>query len=244
MDRYQRLAQAIFDMNHAGGCVEEVAQLLKETIEGTITESRSEARAYFYRGTRIGEKEFFRLRAEELFADMGIPPARPRDCELRRNRMEEMNAGVPDTFASRPMPKYIGTKIIEAMPSRGPNGEPGYSVRYEDGYTSWSPAAAFEKAYRLLGTGLTFGRAIEALKAGKKVARSGWNGKGMWIVMQVPDDHSKMNLPYLYIEYPSGHPAYPNGSRVPWLASQTDMLQEDWIIVEDGPSTMIDNSLA
>jgi hypothetical protein len=37
-----------------------------------------------------------------------------------------------------------------------------------------------------------------------------------------------MTLPYIYIEYPKGHPAYPNGSRVPWLASQTDLLAEDW----------------
>ena len=41
----------------------------------------------------------------------------------------------------------------------------------------------------------------------------------------------KEKLPYIYIEYPAGHPAYPQGSRVPWLASQTDMLAEDWEVV-------------
>jgi len=82
-----------------------------------------------------------------------------------------------------------------------------------------------------MNTQLTFGDAIAALKNGKRVARSGWNGKGMWLAMQVPDAHSKMTLPYIYIEYPEGHPAYPSGSRVPWLASQTDMLTEDWIIL-------------
>jgi hypothetical protein len=76
------------------------------------------------------------------------------------------------------------------------------------------------------------GYAVAALKAGKRVARAGWNGKGMWLLLQVPDQHSKMTLPYAYIEYPEGHPAYPNGSRVPWLASQTDLLAEDWIVLE------------
>lgn len=79
---------------------------------------------------------------------------------------------------------------------------------------------------------LTFGDALAALKQGKRVARDGWNGKGMWIALQVPDQHSKMTLPYIYIEYPEGHLAYQSGSRVPWLASQTDMLREDWIILD------------
>jgi hypothetical protein len=80
-------------------------------------------------------------------------------------------------------------------------------------------------------TQLNFGQALEALKNGRRVARAGWNGKGMWLLLQTPDSNSKMTLPYVYIEYPVGHPAYPNGSRVPWLASQTDMLSEDWRIL-------------
>jgi len=75
------------------------------------------------------------------------------------------------------------------------------------------------------------GWALDQLKAGRKVRREGWNGKGMWIALQVPDEHSKMTLPYIYIEYPVGHPAYRNGSRVPWFASQTDILAEDYEIV-------------
>jgi hypothetical protein len=75
---------------------------------------------------------------------------------------------------------------------------------------------------------MTFSQALTALKGGKKVARIGWNGKGMWLEMQRPDENSKMTLPYIYIEYPVGHLAYPNGCRVPWLASQTDLLAEDW----------------
>lgn len=70
-----------------------------------------------------------------------------------------------------------------------------------------------------------FGKALEALKAGQKVARQGWNGKGMWLNLQVPDAHSKMSLPYIYM-----FTACQN--QVPWLASQTDMLAEDWVIVK------------
>ena len=79
---------------------------------------------------------------------------------------------------------------------------------------------------------MDFGAALIALRAGHRVARSGWNGKGMWLKLQVPDENSKMTLPYIYIEYPEDHPAYPSGSRVPWLASQTDLLAEDWEIVQ------------
>jgi len=74
---------------------------------------------------------------------------------------------------------------------------------------------------------VNFGQALDSLKLGQRVARSGWNGKGMWLRIQTPDANSKMTLPYIYIEYP----VYPNGSRVPWLASQTDILSEDWVIV-------------
>lgn len=76
-----------------------------------------------------------------------------------------------------------------------------------------------------------FGIALDQLLSGKRLARKGWNGKGMWVALQVPDEHSKMNLPYLYIEYPEGHPAYPRGASVPWTASQTDLLARDWVEV-------------
>lgn len=79
---------------------------------------------------------------------------------------------------------------------------------------------------------MTISDAIEFMRKGSKVARRGWNGKGMWLKMQTPDENSKMTLPYIYIEYPVGHPAYPNGSRVPWLASQTDLLADDWLVLD------------
>jgi hypothetical protein len=71
---------------------------------------------------------------------------------------------------------------------------------------------------------MNFGQAIEAMKAGAKVTREGWNGKGMWLALQVPDQHSKMQQPYIYM-CPVG------GKLVPWLASQSDMLAEDWQIL-------------
>jgi hypothetical protein len=80
---------------------------------------------------------------------------------------------------------------------------------------------------------MDFGKALENLKNGHRVCREGWNGKGMWLLLQRPDENSKMTHPYIYIEYPVGHAAYPNGSRVPWLASQTDMMADDWCVLAD-----------
>ncbi len=77
----------------------------------------------------------------------------------------------------------------------------------------------------------SFGWALRKLKKGLKVARKGWNGKGLWLELQRPDAHSKMTLPYIYMNYPKGD-KYHDGCRVPWLASQTDMLEEDWFEVE------------
>lgn len=153
------------------------------------------------------------------------------------------------------MKQHIGVKLINAKPMtrqeyndfRGwplpadENGaDEGFLVEYLDGgkantdlyagYVSWSPAEVFNRAYRPTD-GLTFGLAIEALKAGHKVARAGWNGKGMWLELQRPDAHSKMTLPYVFLNYPADAQNTP-GARVPWLASQTDMLAEDWRIVE------------
>jgi hypothetical protein len=126
------------------------------------------------------------------------------------------------------MKRYVGTKIIHAQPEQR-IGEPGYLVRYADGYESWSPKDVFEEAYRECEA-MTFGLALECLKKGMHVCRAGWNGKGMWIELQRPDAHSKMTLPYVFLNYPADAQNTP-GARVPWLASQTDMLAEDWKIV-------------
>lgn len=86
---------------------------------------------------------------------------------------------------------------------------------------------------------MDFGDVIKAMKRNpeKKFARKGWNGKGIYIQMQVPDEHSANTLPYIYMvtdKLVSDNPDAPRG-RVPWLASQTDMLCDDWIEVASTP---------
>ena len=134
------------------------------------------------------------------------------------------------------MNEYIGVKIIKAE-KFNKDGEDGYKVVYPqpDGseYISWSPKEVFEEAYKLTD-GMTFGLAIEALKKGYKVARAGWNGKGIFIELQEPTELSKMTHAYIYIDttgLQSNNDKAPR-SLVPWLASQTDMLSDDWQIVE------------
>ena len=73
---------------------------------------------------------------------------------------------------------------------------------------------------------MRIGIAIEKLYNGKRVARAGWNGPGQYLELQVPDEHSKMTLPYIYIRTVQG-------DLVPWLASQTDILANDWQEVEE-----------
>lgn len=71
---------------------------------------------------------------------------------------------------------------------------------------------------------MTFPEALSLCKAGARIQRAGWNGKGMHVELQTPDEHSKMTIPYLWMMTADGH-------RVPWLASQTDMLAEDWCVL-------------
>lgn len=71
---------------------------------------------------------------------------------------------------------------------------------------------------------MDFSSALIQLRAGQRVARSGWNGKGMWIRLQWPTSYSKMTLPYIYM-------VTGDADLVPWLASQTDILAWDWVIV-------------
>ena len=71
-----------------------------------------------------------------------------------------------------------------------------------------------------------FGDVVKKMKyKGGRFARAGWNGKNMYIELQRPDAHSKMTLPYIYMKTVQG-------DLVPWLASQTDMLADDWVEVE------------
>jgi hypothetical protein len=136
-----------------------------------------------------------------------------------------------------------------ALPANERGSDAGYMVEYEprvgeesnvqghDGYVSWSPKQVFDDAYHNVQDNLSFGLALELTKQGRSIARRGWNGKGLKITLQVPDAHSKMSLPYLYMSYPSTPasdtaPSNHLNANVPWLASQTDMLANDWYVVE------------
>lgn len=70
-----------------------------------------------------------------------------------------------------------------------------------------------------------FPNALNMLRAGRKVRRTGWNGKDMYIELQIPTDTSKMTLPYIFMKTAQG-------DLVPWVASQTDILAGDWEAVE------------
>lgn len=76
----------------------------------------------------------------------------------------------------------------------------------------------------------SFSTALSALKAGGTVQRLGWNGSGLTVKMQVPDEGSMNTLPYLYIQYPLTSKTTP-GARGPWVPSSSDLFAEDWIIV-------------
>jgi len=89
------------------------------------------------------------------------------------------------------------------------------------------------------GKCMNFGQAVHYIKEGYKVAREGWNGKSMFIFL-VPGSTFKVNRPPLLGIYKEGteisYHAHidmktATGEIVPWLASQSDMLSEDWSIV-------------
>lgn len=148
------------------------------------------------------------------------------------------------------MEKYLGVKEVFAKPMtlgeynkyrnwKIPNNEnlndPGYLVEYlnggkanhpnHDGYISWSPANVFEKSYRKV-KGLTFGQAIEALRMSKKVTRSGWNGKGQYLLYVKNGTFQEFYAMREYIAIMTI-----DHTLVPWVASQTDILAEDWSII-------------
>lgn len=135
------------------------------------------------------------------------------------------------------------------LPADEDGSDQGYLVEYTDGgkpndprhagYISWSPKAQADAAYRPVD-GLSFGLAIEALKLGRRVSRAGWNGKGMFLFL-VNGSRFKVNRAPLLGIYPEGteidYHAHidmktAQGYVVPWLASQADMLADDWHLVD------------
>lgn len=173
-------------------------------------------------------------------------------------------------FKNQHMKKYIGQKTILAEPmTRGeynklrgwetPKNEEltdeGYLVEYldspnknhedYDNYISWSPADVFDRSYRQINN-MTFGMALEALRAGEKVCRDGWNGKGMFVYLQKGSELSKTELlpgpvenhvaPVIDGEIISiaphiGMKTADGSISVGWRPTNIDMFTEDWQIL-------------
>lgn len=149
--------------------------------------------------------------------------------------------------------KYIRMHQVEAEPmkfgefktkypkSGGANVErgaddDGYVIFYRGGeYVSWCPKKEFEDVSRPCD-GLTFGHAIEMMKRGKKVARRGWNGKGQFVTIGTEFTYVDCNGKQNAEHETSGKCALvfhgTIGVQVGWLASQSDMLSEDWGVAE------------
>ena len=79
---------------------------------------------------------------------------------------------------------------------------------------------------------MDIGEAIKMLRSGHQMTRDGWNGQGQYLELQVPDENSKMSLPYVFITTVAGE-------KVPWICSQTDLLAEDWWEVDRHPETAL-----
>ena len=111
-----------------------------------------------------------------------------------------------------------------------------------------SKASSFTSGIKTANKSMTFGQAVEALKQGKKVSRRGWNGKGMylWLLpecvvkkewcrderliecMGEADEILCLGSTRMFTHDSTGRKAVLTG----WLASQSDILSEDWYIVD------------
>ena len=163
------------------------------------------------------------------------------------------------------MKKYIGTKVIMAEPMTLTEAqkvlgrelkpatleEDGYLVEYKDGYKSWSPRSVFEGVYEAFYemTSINFGGAIEALKIGLAVRRKGWNGKGLFIIKQVPSHITREIIPNMQslpqsaknilmsrenppIDYTNQMLIInPDGRADSWVPSSSDVFAIDWEVV-------------
>lgn len=148
-----------------------------------------------------------------------------------------------------PMKKEFSRQTSENPPRGEVYEQDGYAVTYEDGYQSWSPKEVFEAAYQPI-TAMSFGHAIKAAKDGYKIGRAGWNGKNMFVAymsaLHLPPFNTqgtdrKVNdrtAKWIGEDKPLNSQPYfamYNAQEewiVGWVASQSDMLADDWMIVE------------
>jgi hypothetical protein len=159
------------------------------------------------------------------------------------------------------MIRYVGTKAVLAramtrgdynayrgwtIPANEDPTERGYLVEYLDGgkpnmgehqgYVSWSPADVFERSYQP-GVAMSFSQALDAVKAGMRIARVGWNGKGMFVYLVPPASYP--------VQTGAAVAHFGEGSMVPynayfaiknvddtvstWVPSVNDCLANDWV---------------
>ena len=164
------------------------------------------------------------------------------------------------------MKLFIGTKTVLAkpmnrqeyndyrgweLPSDENGNDEGFLVEYADGgqanhrdhqgYISWSPKEVFRNSYNDVNVGCDFGHAVTFLKAGFRVQRSGWNGKGMFLYYVPANVYPTQTVvakrsfghSVQYGAYIAMYTA--QGNVVPWTPSQTDQLADDWLLFETDP---------
>ena len=144
------------------------------------------------------------------------------------------------------MVAFMGTKSVLAtpmtraeycdyrgwqLPEKEDGCQPVYLVEYTDGgkpnddrhagYITMAPKEVFDNAYRQNGS-LTFGDAITVLKKGQRVARIGWNGKGMFVRYIETTEQLNRHLELKNVV----------GTFDTWVPSVSDVLAEDWLILE------------
>lgn len=114
--------------------------------------------------------------------------------------------------------QYYGTKRVAAWDSHNDDGKEGFTVVYADGYQSWSPRDVFLEAYEP-DYYMSFGHALHAMrKHGEKARRPGWATPNVSLSYCVVGEHLHLNTV--------------DDNRVVWEPSQTDILANDWYIVE------------
>lgn len=165
-----------------------------------------------------------------------------KPVEIEAIQYSGANATVINAFTEGKSYPINGKLIIPTLEGEMQATEGDWIIKGVNGEFYPCKPDIFEKTYdAATGGGMSFGAALEALKQGKRVCREGWNGKGMWLALVTERDLSTVGItPTFSID----HHAYDysmapwigmktaDNMFVPWLASQTDVLANDWMIVE------------
>lgn len=145
----------------------------------------------------------------------------------------ETPEGDKEYYGTKRVTAWIANKIVGATRDDSGKHVPGYAVVYQDGYRSWCPKKVFEAVYQPLDA-LSFSHALQALKDGYRVARAGWNGKDIWLEL-VNEDEWSTSIGPSFVENAHLLPwigmKTADGGFVPWVASQSDMLANDWKVL-------------